>query len=432
MCLESCTFGVVSGIKTAHTSDIGAFTTFQQIFMRNCLLASPTEVATWSASDLLKESFVVSQKHDQTVGNHKFWLQYGVGSIDTTWFKTASPSLRLTPNTFSPSKMESAVPDPYGDGTFTVAVASGSTVTVSVATRKSRAGDTGGTTYSGSHERLIVRKNLAAGITTDTVLATATTTTDASIANPEAFNGTGWNGVRTTVASSAVTAPDNISTAIKVTEQDLSAGTHYVQTITPLACLTASTIFSVYVHAGVSGRNFALQTSAGKGRGFDLSSGTTNTVSGITDASSYGISGPDAFGFYRCWIQCDATISSVTLNMIHAVNGLSYTGSGAAYIYLWGAMFNTGASPGTYIPLSQALSSYWDILSGTTAAVTDDAILEFIVDCDGTAGWVNVDDWTSTPLLDSKGNKYWVDGTPYIVGDNQVSGGISRSRQLLG
>jgi hypothetical protein len=36
----------------------------------------------------------------------------------------------------------------------------------------------------------------------------------------------------------------------------------------------------------------------------------------------------------------------------------------------------------------------FELLSGTTAAVTDDAVLEVYVDCDGTTGWVNVDDWS--------------------------------------
>jgi hypothetical protein len=33
---------------------------------------------------------------------------------------------------------------------------------------------------------------------------------------------------------------------------------------------------------------------------------------------------------------------------------------------------------------------------GTTLAVTDPGVLEFYVDCDGTAGWINIDNWTAT------------------------------------
>lgn len=54
-------------------------------------------------------------------------------------------------------------------------VASGATATISVYVRKSSAGD--GTAYTGNQPRLIVRKNLAAGITSDTVLATAAAAT---------------------------------------------------------------------------------------------------------------------------------------------------------------------------------------------------------------------------------------------------------------
>ena len=37
----------------------------------------------------------------------------------------------------------------------------------------------------------------------------------------------------------------------------------------------------------------------------------------------------------------------------------------------------------------------WEQLSGTTDAVTDEAVLEFCVTCNGTiAGFVNNDDWS--------------------------------------
>ncbi len=36
----------------------------------------------------------------------------------------------------------------------------------------------------------------------------------------------------------------------------------------------------------------------------------------------------------------------------------------------------------------------WETLTGTTAAVARDCILEFYIDCDGTAGFINVDDFS--------------------------------------
>ncbi len=45
----------------------------------------------------------------------------------------------------------------------------------------------------------------------------------------------------------------------------------------------------------------------------------------------------------------------------------------------------------------------WETLTGTTAAVTSDGTLEFIVDLDGTAGWVNIDDITVTRSVNPDG-----------------------------
>jgi hypothetical protein len=58
----------------------------------------------------------------------------------------------------------------------------------------------------------------------------------------------------------------------------------------------------------------------------------------------------------------------------------------------------------------------WEVLTGTTAAVAQNCILEFYVDCDGTLGWVNVDDWDSTTNTNTKGMSYWDFGQPYVNG----------------
>lgn len=41
-----------------------------------------------------------------------------------------------------------------------------------------------------------------------------------------------------------------------------------------------------------------------------------------------------------------------------------------------------------------AAAGSWEQLTGTTAAVDADGALEFVIDCDGTVGWVNADDWS--------------------------------------
>jgi hypothetical protein len=42
---------------------------------------------------------------------------------------------------------------------------------------------------------------------------------------------------------------------------------------------------------------------------------------------------------------------------------------------------------------TNAANGAFVILTGTSPSVTDHGVLEFMVDCDGTTGWINVDDW---------------------------------------
>lgn len=160
---ETCSFSVVSGIYAANTVDItgGGTPGAVEIYLYNTILAASTEVSGY-ANALLHNSFISSQKHDQVAGNHKTWKRAGIISIDTSIYD-ATPSARLTPG-IATSKLES--------GCHLVAVNSGSSVTPSVKVRKSVVGD--GAVYNGNQPRLIVKKNVAAGITVDTVLATAT------------------------------------------------------------------------------------------------------------------------------------------------------------------------------------------------------------------------------------------------------------------
>lgn len=162
-------FGTATGIKTAHTNDInvsGCTGAFVRMFLSNTKLASTTEVLTPSA--MSASSFICSQKHDQTGGNHKTVKKGGVLDLETTTTHTGSQSLRMLPTSAS-IKLESS----GAEGGFKVAVASGETVTPSVYVRESAA-------YNGNRCRLIVKRNDAIGITADTVLDTRTGASDAA------------------------------------------------------------------------------------------------------------------------------------------------------------------------------------------------------------------------------------------------------------
>lgn len=157
--------GTASGIKVAHsTADITIGGPFVRIILGNTKLASATEISGQTL--LTPGSFISSEKHDQTAGLHKTFKRYGTILIETTTVHTGSQSIKMTPNNAS-FKLESS----GAFGGFKVAVASGATVTPTVYVYEDAA-------YNGARARLIVKRNDALGITSDTVLATASASSD--------------------------------------------------------------------------------------------------------------------------------------------------------------------------------------------------------------------------------------------------------------
>lgn len=163
--LRNINSGLTSGIYVANTSaDVSTAATVYRtrLTFDNCLFGSTTEfIGTNLAGN--QTAYITSGRHDQTSGNFKSAWRSGTISADTTFYKTASPSERLTPS-LSTTKLLS--------GTRSAAILSGTTRTVSVWVRESVVGD--GTDYNGARPRLICRTNYGAGVTSDQVLATAT------------------------------------------------------------------------------------------------------------------------------------------------------------------------------------------------------------------------------------------------------------------
>lgn len=52
-----------------------------------------------------------------------------------------------------------------------------------------------------------------------------------------------------------------------------------------------------------------------------------------------------------------------------------------------------GINADTVLATYSAAAGSWNTISGTTVTATDDGVMEFIIDCDGTAGWINIDDF---------------------------------------
>jgi len=146
------------GSTTAHsTADIGiSARVYSDCTLNKCTLSTSAEV--YQYYNWNRHCIIRSHDHDGSEGNHITWKRQGIIEEDTSVYKTAAPSEKLTPY-YAAEKLESH--SKY----FTCA--DGATKTVSVWVRKSAA-------YDGDEPRLILKRNYAAGVTTDTVLDTMT------------------------------------------------------------------------------------------------------------------------------------------------------------------------------------------------------------------------------------------------------------------
>lgn len=93
-------------------------------------------------------------------------------------------------------------------------------------------------------------------------------------------------------------------------------------------------------------------------------------------------------------IKCAVTSGSTITASVYVNKQSGYNGAQPRLI----VRKNTpaGITADTVLDTMTVGTGSWEQLSGTTAAATDDAVLEFIVDCDGTGGFINVDDWQCT------------------------------------
>ena len=156
---ENCKFSEVTGIQAAMTQDISVVAQrFVDIVLDNCLLAASTEVLGMASA--IPGSSVRSQRHDQSSGNHLSRYRQGTIEEDTSFYNLASPSEKLTPS--SATIKLKASPKRF-------AINNGETATVKVSVRKSSVA-AGGADYNGNPPRLILKRNYAMGLTTDTVL----------------------------------------------------------------------------------------------------------------------------------------------------------------------------------------------------------------------------------------------------------------------
>lgn len=390
---SNSSFGAVSGIKTSHNvadcfnNYIGALT------LLDCLLSSSTEVLMTSAPPG-PLNYVVSQKHDNTAGLHKRWHREGQACPDTTTYRTASPSELLAP-AWTTTKLWSSPK--------AVKVASGGFVTATVYVYK-------------SNENLL------------------TYSTD--------FSNAAWQNYNVT-RTGGQSDPFSGTSAHSLVEENSSAHHGYARATNVSVSNGATYTTSCYVKS-YGGRQWVrlVDDQSGRNTWFDIVNGTVGTTDAAHTASITDVGG----GWYRLAITFTTQDASNTPAIYSATadGALStFAGDVAKGFYLYGFQIVTGSSLLQYLATTTpAVTGYngaqprlmlranaaagidsdvviatasgelgsWLTLSGSSPTVNDDCELEFYVDCDGTAGTVNVSDWSVSGDYTGTVEKCWSDG----------------------
>jgi hypothetical protein len=159
--LVDCELGVSGGIYNALSGyDIDLESTAQVV--SSGLVQTGTIMTNNNANGVARRrGYIASQRHQGVAGSHKMWKRECLLATEGTVVDTGTTSLSMTPNSLAISAQR-AETEP-----FSACVANGNTITPSVRVYKSAA-------YDGAQPRLVLKANPAAGIASDTVLATMT------------------------------------------------------------------------------------------------------------------------------------------------------------------------------------------------------------------------------------------------------------------
>lgn len=200
-----------------------------------------------------------------------------------------------------------------------------------------------------------------------------------SLLHSEVFDNIAWIKAESAITANAVTAPDGLVTADKLTETAVTAE----HTVSQSSTITANILYtySVYVQAAersvVQLRIVAANGTAGTVAGvFDLTAGTVVSaalVSGTATTIS-GAIGPSVNGRRRVSVSCtlSATTTSAALFIMPQITtSSSYLGVVGSGLHVWGAGSVNGALssyiPTTTVAVTRAADSNLSIfLSNTT------------------------------------------------------------------
>ncbi len=104
-------------------------------------------------------------------------------------------------------------------------------------------------------------------------------------------------------------------------------------------------------------------------------------------------SAPNGAGMLVAMASGGTVSISVYIRKSIVGDGAAYTGNQPRLIQRANAAL--GQNSDVVLATYSAGTGAWNQLSATSSTAGDDGAWEFIVDCDGTAGWINVDDWAA-------------------------------------
>jgi hypothetical protein len=105
-------------------------------------------------------------------------------------------------------------------------------------------------------------------------------------------------------------------------------------------------------------------------------------------------------------------VVTVKIRRSIGADGAAYTGTAPRLMYAFNPVLGNITETVGYT--SVAAAGTWETLTYTTTTFSNDGVAEFYVDCDGTAGWINIDDWNTTTANDSRDQDYWGVSGVYI------------------
>ena len=385
--------------------------------LTNCLFFGITAsyASTTVFSSVNGFNGVTSLKHGGVTNEYRQFQGNGFIQNDNVITYNGLPTIRITPIIASNKTFSNSV---------RVAVQSGQTCNVSVSIRKSITSD--GFIYNGNQPRLMYAFNPLAGNLTETVAATPINI----LQYAQNFDNTYWQKSASSITpnSGSVAAPDGTFTADLFSEDNttnrhrillpgtinVSIGTTYNLSLYAKKAthdwIQLNTVYEDFF----GGNNWA---------NFNLSTGTIGNT-GVGASASIT---PVGDGWYRLALQCDVISSGSTfLNIFTSTNNTNsgrypnYTGTNAPCFFIWGAQFTLGSALQPYYDNGQ-----FETLSYTTPAVIHDSVLEFYVDCDGTTGWINIDDFRTTTSNDTRFMNYWSTVGVYSEPDWRRPGGTT-------